>query len=221
MIKYFNNRQINLNVNVNNYNTVQEDVISKLYSISGNVQTLNSNIENITNGNYFDEKFEEKFSVDDYEKLLNIIQNNNAITGYINAYDDFNSFIGTFKNVNNTLMNYKFNECEVLFPSNQSDEEKYAIVINGEISGSAINIKDTDDEDFDSDTIYKFDIPGFVLRIEVYTNTTSKFTEVFFTKLSYNSNKKCTTVYLSSEDYTYIRNLEPNNKLKIVYLSKI
>lgn len=218
MIKYFNNKRINLNVNVNNYNTVSEEVLTKLNTVSGNIQTLNSNMENILSGNYFDNKFKEKFSVNDYEKLLNVIENNNynALTGYINAYNDFDSFMNILKNIDNTLMNYVFNECEAELPSAPSAEMKYAI-----ISGAAINIRDANDEDFDEETVYKFDVPGFVLRVEVYTNSTSKFTEGFLTKLSYNSETETSTIYITEEDYENIYNLQPNNKLKIVYLSKV
>lgn len=219
MIKYFNNKQVNLNVNVNNYNTTSEEMITKLNHISGNVETLNSNVSNIISGNYFDKKFEEKFSVDDYEKLLNLINNEqyNALTGYINVYDNFNSFMNILKNVDNTLMNYKINECEVQFPAPPASQNKVAL-INGI---PPIDIKDINNNDEDEDTAYEFGISGFVLRIEIYTSATSNFTEVFVAKLYYDSQTGVTTIYLTEDDYSYIFGLEPNNKLKIVYLSKV
>lgn len=221
MINYFNNKQVNLNINVNNYNSGVDSLsienMKSINTLNEKINKIESNISYILSGSYFEDNFKQYFSITDYEKILNILENNNIISGYINSYDDFNNFLTTVSGIQetlndkNTLMNYKFNEIFVWIR-----DDDFASINGEEIP----LLSDSQNDDNDDETTYKFNINGFILRIEVYDNPESEFSEIFLTKLSYNPTTDITTVYITNDDYQMINDNKPNNKLKIIYLSK-
>ena len=94
-----------------------------------------------------------------------------------------------------------------------------ALVPKAEIDGEWHNLNDTADEDNDSDTLYKLPVKGFVIGVELYSSSTGTAKEKFEgIKTSYNADEDITTIFMSKDDYDFVYERRPNNKIHVYSL---
>lgn len=221
----YNTNNVNICVNVSN-NTINggtgsgtgtgssSDIIllqNKVNLIASDLDTLKTNFNNLSSNEYFELKLHQYLSASDIERIKNIVESSNyqTIQNYISRYDEINEILN-----NNANVDYK--ETEVYFVEYAEDA---STVIKAEVDGEWYYLNDTTNSDNDEDTIYKFPVKGFVIGIEIYSNSTGDAREAFTgIKTSYNSENDETTVFMNKGDYNFIYERRPNNKIRLYSL---
>ena len=194
-----NNINISVNVSAGGGSGSGSNYSQEILQLQQNVASLRSDVESIFSNDFFKSRFNQFLTDSEIEKIKSLVSQYNEIEDILS---------GT------TKLQYK--ETEIVFVEGNEDE---SVIIKAEIDGEWYNLNDTADEDNDSDTLYKLPVKGFVIGVEIYTLSTGNAKEKFEgIKTSYNTDEDITTIFMSKDDYDFVYERRPNNKIHVYSL---
>jgi regulator of replication initiation timing len=203
----YNTNNVNICVNVLNNNggsNLGSPDISqfqdKITTMSSDINLLKTNVNEIMTDNFFETKLHKYLTYQEIDKVKSLVS----------KYDQLNDLL---LNENKSI---KYKETEIIFIEQGENE---GVIIKAQIDNKWINLNDLNNTDNDLDTLYKLPINGFVIGIEIYTSTDGNIRETFEgIKTSYDSENDITTIYMSKDDYDFVYERRPNNKIHVYSL---
>lgn len=200
----YNTNNVNICVNVSNNGVSSSPDISqfqeKLATMSTDINLLKENVENLSSNEFFESKLNNYLTLSEIEKVKSLAL----------KHDDIVNLLTSDSTV-------KYKETEVYFVEYG---ETSGSIIKAEIDGIWYNLNDTTNSDNDLDTLYKIPISGFIIGVEYYSSEAENSTRESFgeIKTSYNSTTGITTIFMNKDDYDFIYNRRPNNKIHVYSL---
>ena len=189
----------NINISVNVSNGSGSNYGQEILQLQQNIASLRSDVETVSSNDFFKSKFNQFLSDSEIEKIKSLVS----------QYDEIEDLLSSASKL-------QYKETEIVFVEGNEDE---SVIIKAEIDGEWYNLNDTADEDNDSDTLYKLPVKGFVIGVELYTASTGTAKEKFEgIKTSYNADEDITTIFMSKDDYDFVYERRPNNKIHVYSL---
>lgn len=189
----------NVNVCVNVIKSGDHEYDEDISQLKNNVNSLTNNVNTIMSDEFFKIKFNQFLSDSEIEKIQSLVS----------KYDEINELLSSASKI-------QYKETIIHFVQYGENENSNIQAI---IDNEWISLNDAENTDNDADTVYKLPIKGFIVGVELYTSSEGTIRERFEgLKTSYDTENDITTIFMNKDDYDFVYERYPNNKIYVYSL---